>query len=388
MIDYLTEIIVDMNADILLTVLPTTFFVCLVLTIVALPEVIRIAFRKQLFDVPDYRKVHTGQVPRLGGVTFLPGIMISVMLAFGFLTEFQSSSSVTAEILFGASGALFLYMTGVADDLVGLSYRVKFPIQIFSAFLLCASGLWIDNFHGIFGIHELHPAIGIPFSVVLVVLIINAINLIDGIDGLASGLCIMMITLFAILFVREGLLRYAIIAAAALGALLPFYIYNVYGTSEKRTKIFMGDAGSLTMGYIISAFAIKAATFSDDIPGLEDKQTFFFVYSFAVLIVPVLDVLRLFCHRIIHRRSPFEPDRCHIHHKFLAIGLTIGQARHLIIGISLLFFLGNIILIKYIDINILIVVDIAVWTLMHILISRRIKTLQSEHAESAKNYLE
>lgn len=388
MIDYLTEIIVDMNADILLTVLPTTFFVCLVLTVVALPEVIRIAFRKQLFDVPDYRKVHTGQVPRLGGVTFLPGIMISVMLAFGFLTEFRSSSSVTAEILFGASGALFLYMTGVADDLVGLSYRVKFPIQIFSAFLLCASGLWIDNLHGIFGIHELHPAIGIPFSVVLVVLIINAINLIDGIDGLASGLCIMMITLFAILFVREGLLRYAIIAAAALGALLPFYIYNVYGTSEKRTKIFMGDAGSLTMGYIISAFAIKAATFSDDIPGLEDRQTSFFVYSFAVLIVPVLDVLRLFCHRIIHRRSPFEPDRCHIHHKFLAIGLTIGQARHLIIGISLLFFLGNIILIKYIDINILIVVDIAVWTLMHILISRRIKTLQSEHAESAKNYLE
>lgn len=388
MIDYLTEIIVDMNADILLTVLPTTFFVCLMLTIVALPEVIRIAFRKQLFDVPDYRKVHTGQVPRLGGVTFLPGIMISVMLAFGFLTEFQSSSSVTAEILFGASGALFLYMTGVADDLVGLSYRVKFPIQIFSAFLLCASGLWIDNFHGIFGIHELHPAIGIPFSVVLVVLIINAINLIDGIDGLASGLCIMMITLFAILFVREGLLRYAIIAAAALGALLPFYIYNVYGTSEKRTKIFMGDAGSLTMGYIISAFAIKAATFSDDIPGLEDRQTSFFVYSFAVLIVPVLDVLRLFFHRIIHRRSPFEPDRCHIHHKFLAIGLTIGQARHLIIGISLLFFLGNIILIKYIDINILIVVDISVWTLIHILISRRIKTLQSEHAESAKNYLE
>ena len=388
MIDYLTEIIVDMNADILLTVLPTTFFVCLMLTIVALPEVIRIAFRKQLFDVPDYRKVHTGQVPRLGGVTFLPGIMISVMLAFGFLTEFQSSSSVTAEILFGASGALFLYMTGVADDLVGLSYRVKFPIQIFSAFLLCASGLWIDNFHGIFGIHELHPAIGIPFSVVLVVLIINAINLIDGIDGLASGLCIMMITLFAILFVREGLLRYSIIAAAALGALLPFYIYNVYGTSEKRTKIFMGDAGSLTMGYIISAFAIKAATFSDDIPGLEDRQTSFFVYSFAVLIVPVLDVLRLFFHRIIHRRSPFEPDRCHIHHKFLAIGLTIGQARHLIIGISLLFFLGNIILIKYIDINILIVVDIAVWTLIHILISRRIKTLQSEHAESAKNYLE
>ena len=380
-----------MDWESIFAVLFSTFAICVILMVIAIPEIIKIAFEKQLFDVPDYRKVHTGRIPRLGGVAFLPGIMIAVFLAFSWMGNYGvevRDTGVFPEIMLGAAATLFLYMAGVADDLLGLSYKVKFPIQILSALLLCSAGLWIGDFYGLLGIHRIPGWIGVPFTVVVIVLIINAINLIDGIDGLASGLCIIGIAAFTVFFLQNGLMAYAVIGVASLGALLPFYIYNVYGTSEKRTKIFMGDAGSLTMGYIISAFAIKAATFSDDIPGLEDRQTSFFVYSFAVLIVPVLDVLRLFFHRIIHRRSPFEPDRCHIHHKFLAIGLTIGQARHLIIGISLLFFLGNIILIKYIDINILIVVDIAVWTLIHILISRRIKTLQSEHAESAKNYLE
>lgn len=369
--------------------LPFVFAVCVILTIIAIPEVIKIAFQKQLFDVPDYRKVHKGQVPRLGGVTFLPGIMIAVLLAFAILAgNVVSPSAVPVEIMFGAAGALFLYMTGVTDDLIGLSYRIKFPIQIISACLLCASGLWINNFQGILGIHEIPAVIGVPFTVVLIVLIINAINLIDGIDGLASGLCILMITVYTLLFITCGMTRYSIIGAAALGVLLPFYIYNVYGTSAKRTKIFMGDAGSLTMGYIVAAFAIKVATFADSDFIRQAVQPYYFVYAFAPLIVPVLDVVRLFIHRILHRRSPFYPDRCHIHHKFMSIGLSIGQARHLIIGISLVFFLVNILVIKYVNINIVLAGDIVVWTLMHIFLSRRIHTLQARNAECAKMYQE
>ena len=378
-----------MDTDMVWALLPFVFAVCVILTIIAIPEVIKIAFQKQLFDVPDYRKVHKGQVPRLGGVTFLPGIMIAVLLAFAILAgNVVSPSAVPAEIMFGAAGALFLYMTGVTDDLIGLSYRIKFPIQIISACLLCASGLWINNFQGILGIHEIPAVIGVPFTVVLIVLIINAINLIDGIDGLASGLCIIMITVYTVLFITCGMTRYSIIGAAALGVLLPFYIYNVYGTSAKRTKIFMGDAGSLTMGYIVAAFAIKVATFADSDFIRQAVQPYYFVYAFAPLIVPVLDVVRLFIHRILHRRSPFYPDRCHIHHKFMSIGLSIGQARHLIIGISLVFFLVNILVIKYVNINIVLAGDIVVWTLMHIFLSRRIHTLQARNAECAKMYQE
>lgn len=375
----------------MLTFLLMSFLICMILTIIAIPKIIDIAFKKQLFDVPDYRKVHTGQIPRLGGVTFLPGIMIAVLVVFGVLAEVGLAGNLAAdspEIMFCAAGALFLYMIGVTDDLVGLSYRIKFPVQIISAVLLCIPGLWIDNFNGVLGIHNIPALIGIPFSVVLVVLIINAINLIDGIDGLASGLCIMGITVFTVLFVKVGLAGYAILGAAALGALLPFYIYNVYGTSEKQTKIFMGDAGSLTMGFIMAAFTIKAATFADHSAIPEDERDYYFVYAFAILLVPVLDVVRLFVHRILHRRSPFTPDRCHIHHKFMAVGMSIGRARHTIIGISLGLFILNIILINYIDINILLAADILLWTLMHVFISRKISFLKKQDVASARLYHE
>lgn len=377
----------NFNLDFYWTILPFVFIVCVILTIIAIPEIIRIAFEKQLFDVPDYRKVHKGQVPRLGGVTFLPGIMISVLLAYGIMAEYAYPVSAQAEILFGAAGALFLYMTGVADDLVGLSYKVKFPIQIISAFMLCASGLWVDNFHGLLGIHEIPAVVGIPFTVVLVVLIINAINLIDGIDGLASGLCILTVVVYTVMLIKVDLAKYAVITVAALGVLLPFYLYNVYGTSAKRTKIFMGDAGSLTMGYLVAAIAVKASVFSDTM--FEEKsQAYYFIYAFSILLVPVLDVMRLFIHRIIHKRSPFYPDRCHIHHKFMAIGMSIGQARHTIIGISLVFFLINIFLVGHININILMAGDIVLWTVMHLAVSHRIRVLKTRHAASASMYQE
>ena len=380
-----------MDWELFLTFMLVSFFICMVLTVVAIPVIINIAFKKQLFDVPDYRKVHTGQIPRLGGVSFLPGIMIAVLIVFGFTSIIEGSiltAKEATELMFGTAGALFLYMTGITDDLIGVSYRVKFPIQIAAAFLLCASGLWVDDFNGLLCIHKLPAIVGIPFTVVLIVLIINAINLIDGIDGLASGLCIMGIAVYSVLFVLEGMSEYAIIGAAALGALLPFYIYNVYGTSAKQTKIFMGDAGSLTMGYLIAAFTVKAATFAETMPVTDKGQTYYFVYAFAILLVPVLDVVRLFCHRLLRKRSPFAPDRCHIHHKFIAVGLSIGQARHTIICISLAFFLLNIVLIHYMNINLLLAVDIIIWTLMHLILSHKIKVLKSRDVTSAKKYEE
>lgn len=369
------------------------FILSIVLTMIAIPQTIRIAFQKQLFDVPDYRKVHTGQVPRLGGATFLPGIMISSLMSIAMLVVSADSflpENISSEIMLSAAGALFLYMAGISDDLVGLSYKAKFPIQILAAVLICISGLWIDNLHGLLGIHRLPAIIGIPFSVIFIVLIINAINLIDGIDGLASGLCIVSLAALTLLFVNLDLVRYSIIGVASLGVLLPFYIYNVYGTSASRTKIFMGDAGSLTMGYIIAVFVIKAATYPDRAPLRDNEEggAAIFVYALSILIVPVLDVARLFCHRILRGRNPFTPDRCHIHHKFMAVGLTIGQARHTIILISLFFCISNIILIKYLNINIIVAGDILLWTLMHVLLTHRIKVLKARHAESANNYLE
>lgn len=147
--------------------------------------------QKKLFDFADERKVHTGVVPRLGGVAFVPSILISVSLMAGISSlVLPGDANVfvvpTLQMAFGLCSLILLYFEGIMDDLVGLRYRVKFVIQILCALLIVASGIWLNDFHGLFGLAGLSPWFGVPFSVLLVVFIINAINLIDGIDGLAS----------------------------------------------------------------------------------------------------------------------------------------------------------------------------------------------------------
>lgn len=172
--------------------------------------------RKKLFDMPDARKIHKKAIPRLGGVSFFPTVLFTYCLVYTFrlllgceLTSLYTSYLLPEMLLF-ACGMTLLYLTGIADDLVGVRYRQKFVIQIFCACLFPLSGLWINNLYGLFGIHELAPYIGMPFTVFTVVFITNAINLIDGIDGLASGLSSVALLIFTFLFVEKGLWSYAL----------------------------------------------------------------------------------------------------------------------------------------------------------------------------------
>lgn len=167
--------------------------VCLVLAALLgkllIPAVLMVAFNKHLFDLPDERKVHDCPIPRLGGVCFFPVIVFCIFVACLFLVRCQLidgffRTNVTAEFLGMIAGLTLLYVVGIGDDLVGIRYSRKFLVQIVSALLIPAAGLYINNFYGLFGIGEIPSCIGIPFTVLLVVFITNAINLIDGIDGL------------------------------------------------------------------------------------------------------------------------------------------------------------------------------------------------------------
>lgn len=176
-----------------------------VFTLWFIPRILVVSFKKKLFDFADERKVHTGVVPRLGGVAFVPSILISVSLMAGISSlVLPGDANVfvvpTLQMAFGLCSLILLYFEGIMDDLVGLRYRVKFVIQILCALLIVASGIWLNDFHGLFGLSGLSPWFGVPFSVLLVVFIINAINLIDGIDGLASGLSIVSAFFFGIMF--------------------------------------------------------------------------------------------------------------------------------------------------------------------------------------------
>lgn len=159
---------------------------------------------------------------------------------------------IIPEFYFMACGLTLLYLSGIKDDLVGLRYRSKFVVQIIAASLIPLSGLWINNLYGLFGIDELTPWLGIPFTILLTVFIVNAINLIDGIDGLASGLSSISLLTLGCLYIYYDQWIYAILAFSTLGVLLPFFYYNVFGKVDRCKKIFMGDTGSLTLGYILA----------------------------------------------------------------------------------------------------------------------------------------
>lgn len=328
-----------------------------------IPRILLISFRKKLFDIPDERKIHKRAIPRLGGVSFFPTILLSccsvltIRTLTGYGISTLSASYILPEFLVLLCGMVLLYLTGIADDLVGVRYRQKFVIQIICATLFPIAGLWVNDFYGLFGIDLLPVWFGVPFTILIVVFITNAINLIDGIDGLASGLSSVALLVFGVLFMEKGLWIYSMFAFSAFGVLVPFFYYNVFGSAEHARKIFMGDTGSLTLGYILSFLAIKYSQNTTFVPMTQGA----FVIAFSTLIVPAFDVIRVVIVRIYHGKNPFEPDKNHIHHLFLAMGFTVRKAMLLILLISCVFSGLNILLISYVNNTLILIGDIIVW---------------------------
>ena len=346
----------------------STFLVSAYIARILIPRILLISMRKKLFDIPDARKVHTKAIPRLGGVSFFPTVLFSCCLVYAIHLLVDGvpggyTFRSLPEMLLFVCGMTSLYLTGIADDLIGILYRQKFVIQLFCACLLPLSGLWIDNLYGLFGVYELPAYIGMPFTVLVVVFITNAINLIDGIDGLASGLSSVALLIFTFLFCAHGLWSYAMLSAGTFGVLVPFFYYNVFGSAERARKIFMGDTGSLTLGYTLSFLAIK---FCQTHPGVTPYTENAFVVAFSTLIIPAFDVVRVVLVRLRSGHNPFEPDKNHIHHKLLAIGLSPRRAMVSLLLMSCAFSAANILLIAYIDATLLLVIDIVVWIALHL----------------------
>lgn len=342
-----------------------TFFISVILSAIIIPRILVVAFRKQLFDVPNDRKVHTGIVPRLGGISFAPTILFSLTFTtglrylFGYAISPDMLDTVVPEFFFLGCGMTLLYLTGIKDDLVGLRYRSKFQIQVLAASLIPLSGLWINNLYGIFGINELSPWLGIPFTILAIVFITNAINLIDGIDGLASGLSSVSLVVLGSLFIYNEMWVFATLAFATFGMLLPFFYYNVFGQVERKKKIFMGDTGSLTLGYVLAFLTIRYISYDPDLSPYSEGAI---VVAFSTLIVPMFDVIRVVMLRARTHKSLFQPDKNHIHHKFLAMGFSSRKAMITILVMAALFSCLNILLVPYVDNNILLFGDIAVWS--------------------------
>ena len=335
---------------------------------VIIPRILVISHKKRLYDVPDSRKVHTTPVPRLGGLSFFPVILMSMFLVIGFRLYFwdMGSSSLSFnmlyEYLFLFVGMTLLYLVGVCDDLVGVGYRYKFAVQIVSALLLVLSGNWFGSLGGLFGVYSVPAWVGIPVTVFIVVYITNAINLIDGIDGLASGLCSIALSVLSVIFFIRMQYVYALLAICTLGVLMPFWCYNVFGH-----KLFMGDAGSLTLGYVISFLIIHLCVSNQVLPELPNP---YMVIAFSTVLVPLLDVIRVVLHRLRNHRNPFLPDKNHFHHKLLRTGMRVRMVMVTILCVSVFFIVLNVLLAMKVNATYLLLLNLVLWSILHLTINR------------------
>lgn len=376
------------------------FVLSLVFVAIVIPAIVSVADKIHLYDIQDGRKVHQGEVPRLGGISFLPAILFTLLTVLAIMTRFLPESihvsyAPITEVMMAAAGCVLLYLVGLMDDTIGISYRSKFLVQFLAALLLCSSGLYISDLHGILGVHALPAVIGVPLTVLIIVFIINSINLIDGIDGLASGLCILSSLGFIAMFQKLTMAMNLVLAMSMLGVLFMFYIYNTLGKRGK-TKIFMGDTGSLTMGFLLAFFAVELCCFKwdrVDLALLGETEPFYtgdqlFVYGISLIIVPVLDVFRVFYSRIRDGKSPFKPDKRHIHHKFLALGFSMRQARWTIFSMSILLWALNVLMSFVLcwNVNVIIAVDIVLWVLFNMYISKCVRMRQFMHDAVAEGF--
>jgi UDP-N-acetylmuramyl pentapeptide phosphotransferase/UDP-N-acetylglucosamine-1-phosphate transferase len=315
-----------------------------------MPFVINLAKQSKMYDVPDERKTHNYLVSSLGGIGIFTGLAISLLLT----SDFKSSN---AEFQYYIATFFIIFIIGIIDDIFVLRPWKKVLGQLVtSAIIAVKAHLVIASLGGFLGIYQLSPAecYGLTFFVIM--LVVNAFNLIDGIDGLAASLGLISCVLFALFFLINHNFSYAILGFAMAGALLAFLVYNFH-----PARIFMGDSGSMLIGLVNAVLLLKfintGSTVADyPVPAAP-------ALGFSMLVIPLMDVLRVFCIRLFQGRSPFSPDRNHVHHLLLNKGFSHGAATLLLSGITLM---ASIVafFFRQLNINILFAAQIALFFML------------------------
>lgn len=349
-------------------ILLADFLSALLLAAMMILLILKVAYSNRLFDIPNERKVHEMPVPRLGGVSFLPTIIvvctftIGAIYSLGLTTKSFGEVRSFVNLTYLLGGAILLFIVGFADDLADVGFKIKFVVQFIVACIIVAAGMYIRNLYGLFGIHELPGYLGIPFTILLLIFITNAVNLIDGIDGLASGIVAISLVCFCVIYIFERKFVPAMVSLTTLGAVSVFLLFNIFGTREKKTKLFMGDTGSLLLGLILCYLIINLGSFVGH--NGPTRNTKYYVIAFSSLMIPLLDVIRVMGYRIVKHKSPFLPDMNHIHHLLLKTGCSSRKALFVLLGIDIALIGVNALLCRYINVNVLFALDIAIYCLL------------------------
>ena len=302
---------------------------------VIIPPIIKITSKSKMFDEPsESRKVHKKLVPNSGGIAVFIGFLFSclIFIPYNLLPQ--------ANVLMAT--AMLVFITGLTDDIDAINPLKKFISQFLAALMVSIlADLRIVSLYGILDIYELSYNVSVVFTVFSFVGVVNAFNLIDGIDGLAGALGVILTVVYCYLFFKVGQLGYAYLSISLAGALIGFLYFNI-----TPAKIFMGDSGSLLLGFIAAVLSIRIM--ENDIMNklmLGDLQLNAGAgVVAAILVIPVFDTLRVFAMRIYKGTSPFTADNNHLHHRLLALGLSHIKATSILVLVNVLFILMSILL--------------------------------------------
>ncbi|MGB3077296.1 MAG: MraY family glycosyltransferase, partial [Chitinophagales bacterium] len=278
------------------------FLIAMSITFLLVPMWIAVCNKLQLFDSPDSRKLHAPSIPTMGGLAIFAGIFMSFLL-FGELTYMATLKYILC-------ASILLFFTGFFDDLLDIPASRKLLIQVIASFIVVCDGTRITNFYGILGIHEIPVFMQYPVTLFFIIAITNAYNLIDGIDGLAGGLGLIGSATFGFLFLNFQREDLAILSFCISGSLIGFLFYNFH-----PAKIFMGDTGSLLIGFLLSSLAINLLSLN------EMSTSGSLIISPALLasalFIPAYDIFRVFVIRLLNGDSPLKADRSHLHHMII-----------------------------------------------------------------------
>lgn len=297
------------------------------LAVFAFPPLIFAAKKKRLFDTPDSdRKFHMIKTPNLGGIV--------IFCVFAFVMSLFGTDQLLPSWNYVLAASFILFATGIKDDIIGLDPVKKFLAQFIAAFLIAYfADIRIVDFNGFLGIHIMPYWISIGFTVIGIMFVTNAFNLIDGIDGLAGGMGLLICTLFGIYFAAIEQAGYALMALSMAGTLVGFLWFNV-----QPARIFMGDTGSLLIGFISSILCIHFARLGNVHPEAISGSAGL-VVAVGIIFIPVFDTFRVFINRIFNGKSPFRADRHHIHHVLIDMGLSHSQVCTILLTFNVFFIL-------------------------------------------------
>ena len=291
--------------------------VAMVTSMAVFPWALKFAREHDIVDNPNARKLQRVPVPVFGGIVVYSGILAGGLVLLAFMWNLV--------VLYGLIGMTIMMLIGIWDDQKDISALLRFNIEIglVLAFILLTD-VYIDDFHGLWGIDKLDDWIAIPLSVVAGVGIINAVNLIDGVDGYSSGYGMMACTLFGLCYWTVWSPTMSSITLIAIGALLPFFMHNVFG---QKTRMFIGDGGTLMLGMFMTVCTFYALSSTQPCDKLDDQGLSLTAFVLAVLCIPMFDTVRVMTMRILRGYSPFKPDKTHLHHLFIDMGFShLGAA--------------------------------------------------------------